>query len=158
MSDYPQPSLGEKRNAPIWQVVGVVIVLMGISVGSFMLGKQHPAPDNGSGSYGSNYSAGSSDTSGSTDTSGGSNYYGGGSQATQYLTLQNLIGYGSTSVEQALRSSGLIVFTHYTTGDPSINERLNNGCPVVDQSPAAGTDVAVGSTVTILADCPMTGY
>ena len=158
MSDNLQTSFGEKRNAPIWQVVGVVIVLMGISVGSFMLGKQHPAPDNGSGSYGSDYSAGSSDTSGSTNSSGGSDSYGGASQGTQYLTLQNLIGYGSTSVEQALRSSGLNVFTHYTTGDPSINERLNNGCPVVDQSPAAGTDVAVGSTVIILADCPMTGY
>ena len=158
MSDYEQHNLGgEKRNAPIWQVFGIVLVLMSVSVGSFMLGKKHPAPGNSynfsSASYTSDSSS-SSDGSQTVDNSGGGDVI---TQQTQYVTLQNLVGYGSSSVEQAVRSWGLRIFTRYTNGDPSISARLNNGCTVVDQSPAAGSDLPLGSTVTILADCPMTG-
>ena len=162
MSDFNQrPLAGEKRNTPIWQVFGVVIVLMSVAVGSFMVGKKHPAPGYSSSYDTSGYSSDgtSTDTSGDTSSSTGSNYSNSSSavQTTQYVTLQSLIGYGSSSVERAIRSSGLRVFTRYTNGDPSISARLNDGCSVVDQSPAAGSVISVGSTVTILADCPMTG-
>lgn len=159
MSDYQQGFIGDKRNAPIWQVFAIVIVLMGLAGGSFYMGSQHPAPES---SY--DYSSSSdygTDTSSDYGTDGSDYSSDGGGlgivDQTQYLTLSNLIGYGSSSVEQALRASGLNVQTQYTTGDPSLAARLNNGCPVVDQSPYAGSTVAVGSTVIILADCPLTG-
>ena len=153
-----QGFIGDKRNAPIWQVFGVVIVLMGLAGGSFYLGSQHPAPGSsssysgGGGGYGAD--SGSDYSSDPTYSDGGGSGY---VDQTQYLTLNNLIGYGSTSVEQSLRASGLFVYTQYTTGDPSLSARMNNGCLVVDQSPAPGTLVAYKSTITILADCPNTG-
>ena len=159
MSDYQQQFSGEKRNAPIWQVFAVVIVLMALSAGSFYYGSQNPSSGiSGGSSFGTDYGS-----DGSTDyqTDQGTEYFddgssGYGSQVETYI-LSSYLGFGSTSVEQALRSSGFVVFTRYTTGDPSINARMNNGCPVVDQSPAAGSEVYAGSTITILADCPMTG-
>ena len=159
MSDFQQGFIGDKINAPIWQVFAVVVLLMALAAGSFYYGSQNPSSGLSSGSnYGTDYG-----TDGSTDygTDGGAEYFddgsaGIGSQVETYI-LSSYIGFGSTSVEQALRSSGFVVFTRYTTGDPSINARMNNGCPVIDQNPVAGSEVYAGSTITILADCPMTG-
>jgi hypothetical protein len=155
MSENYQINTGDKRNAPMWQVFGVILVLMCFSAASFYFGSKNPAPD-----ANANYNYQSSgeffdESSSGESSSGGS--YSGSSDTTQYLTLNNLIGYGSNSVEQALRSSGLYVQTQYTTFDPSISARINNGCPVVDQNPGPGSVIPVGSTVIILADCPMTG-
>ncbi|MCX6448742.1 MAG: PASTA domain-containing protein [Actinobacteria bacterium] len=159
MSDYQPSFIGEKRNAPIWQVFAVVVVLMVLAASSFYYGSKHPSSGFSTGSdYSTDYG-----TDGTADygTDGGTDYYddgssGGGTQVQTYI-LNNFIGFGSTSVEQTIRASGLFVNTRYTNGDPSLNARLNNGCVVIDQSPAAGTEVYAGSTVVILADCPLTG-
>jgi hypothetical protein len=155
MSDELPTFIGEQRNAPIWQVFTVVLVLMALASSSFYYGSKHPAPGDsgGAGIF--------SGTNNSTDQSPANNVdpngYTSGTNQVQTYILNNFIGYGSTNVEQVIRSSGLFVSTRYTNGDPSINARLNNGCVVIDQSPKAGTTVAAGSTIVILADCPLTG-
>jgi len=155
MSDYQPSFIGEKRNAPIWQVFAVVVVLMALASSSFYYGSKHPASGtSGGGGI-------SSETDNSTDYS--TNYNqdpyasSGGANQVRTYTMENFIGYGSTEVERVIRSSGLFVSTQYTNGDPSINARLNNGCVVIDQSPRAGATVIAGSTIRILADCPLTG-
>ena len=160
MSDMNEPPIGEKRNAPIWQVFGLVIVLMGLASSSFYYGAQNSSTgsqqqsdydtDNGT-DYGTDYES-------EYDPGYESGYDSSGtdSQVDVYI-LRNVIGYGSTSVERTLRSAGFFVVTRYTNGDPSLSARLNDGCVVVDQSPMGGSEVYAGSTVTILADCPLTG-
>lgn len=159
MSDFQSISTGEKRNAPIWQVFAIVIVLMALAASSFYYGSKHPSSgisgeSNYSADYGTDYG-----TDGGTDY--GTDYYDDGSSSAgsqvQIYILSNFIGYGSTSVERNIRASGLFVNTRYTNGDPSINARMNDGCVVVDQSPPSGSEVYAGSTVIILADCPLTG-
>ena len=167
MSDYQPSFIGEKRNAPIWQVFAVVVVLMMLASASFYYGSKNPSSGFSGGSgYSTDYGTdGTSDygTDGTSDsgTDGETQYFDDGSSgaSTQVQTyiLNSFIGYGSTSVERTIRSSGLFVNTRYTNGDPSLNARLNDGCVVVDQSPPAGTEVYAGSTVVILADCPLTG-
>jgi hypothetical protein len=158
MSDFYQPpAIGDRRNAPIWQVFAVVLVLMGTAVGSFMMGKQNPAPASSGYGTDSGYVSDYTDSSQSGGDSGYIDNSGGGVATTQYVTIYNLIGFGSTSVERQLRGYGLNVNTRYTTGDPSISAQLNDGCPVVDQNPAPGSQIPVGGTVVILADCPTTG-
>jgi hypothetical protein len=155
MSDHQPTFIGERRNAPIWQVFAVVVVLMALASSSFYYGSKHPAPGTSGG-------AGvSSGTDNSTDYSTSNNQdpytTSGGANQVQTFIVSNFIGYGSTEVERVIRSSGLFVNTQYTNGDPSINARLNNGCVVIDQSPRAGATVVAGSTIVILADCPLTG-
>lgn len=152
MSEMNRSPIGEKRNAPIWQVFGLVLVLMGLASGSFYYGAQNSSTDIGQQyDYGTDYGTGD-------DTGYDSSYDSSvtGEQVDVYI-LNNFIGYGSTSVERTLRSAGFFVTTRYTNGDPSLNARLNDGCIVVDQSPVGGSEVYAGSTVTILADCPLTG-
>jgi len=126
---------------------------------SFYYGSKHPSSGFSGGSgYSTDYGTDGTSVSGSD---GGTDYYdngstGAGTQVQTYI-LNNFIGFGSTSVERTIRASGLFVYTQYTNGDPSLNARLNDGCVVVDQSPRAGSEVYAGSTVTILADCPLTG-
>ena len=148
MSDFNHRPIGEKRNAPIWQVFGLVIVLMGLASGSFYYGAQNSSTGSQQQSdYGTDYG---------TDYDPGYDSSGTGSQVDIYI-LNNFIGYTSTSVERTLRSAGFFVVTRYTNGDPSLNARMNDGCLVIDQSPVGGSEVYAGSTVTILADCPLTG-
>jgi hypothetical protein len=162
MSDYQPSFIGEKRNAPIWQVFAVVVVLMVLAASSFYYGSKHPSSGFSTGSdYGTDYST-DYGTDGTSDygTDGGTDYYDDGSSGAgqvRVVVLNSFIGYGSTDVERAIRAAGLFVTTKFTNFDPSINAQLNNGCAVIDQSPIAGTQVLVGSTVVILADCPMTG-
>jgi hypothetical protein len=155
MTELQPPRIAEKRNAPIWQVFAVVFVLMGLSAGSFYYGYQNSdAPSSYQSDYGTDYG-----TDSGTDTSGEYSDPGNwdtGSQVQTYI-LNNFIGYGSTSVERTLRSAGFFVYVRYTNGDPSLSARLNDGCVVVDQSPVGGSEVFAGSSVTILADCPLTG-
>lgn len=159
MSDYQPRFIGEKHNAPVWQVFAVVLVLMALASTSFYYGSKNPSSGFSSGSdYSTDYGIdGTSDygTEGSTD------FYDDGSSGTvgqvQVVVLNSFIGYGSTDVQRAIRAAGLFVSTKFTNYDPSINAQFNNGCVVIDQSPIAGTQVLVGSTVVILADCPMTG-
>ena len=146
MSDMNQRPIGEKHNAPIWQVFGLVIVLMGLASGSFYYGAQNSSAGSQQ-QYDPGYESGYDSGYDSSGT---------GAQVDVYI-LSNVIGYGSTSVERNLRSAGFFVITRYTNGDPSLSARLNDGCVVVDQSPAGGSEVYARSTVTILADCPLTG-
>jgi hypothetical protein len=157
--DYQPSFIGEKRNAPIWQVFAVVVVLMVLASASFFYGSKNPSSGfSGGTDYTNDYGVdGTSDygTDGETEIYDEGSY-GTDTQVETYFLI-DYIGYGSTSVERDIRASGLIVNTRYTNGDPSLNARLNDGCVVIDQSPAAGTEVYAGSTVVILADCPMTG-
>ena len=159
MRDYQPSFIGEKRNAPIWQVFAVVVVLMVLASASFYYGSKNPSSGFSSGSdYSTDYGVdGTSDygTDGETEIYDDGSY-GTDTQVETYILI-DYIGYGSTSVERDIRASGLFVNTRYTNGDPSLNARLNNGCVVIDQSPAAGAEVYAGSTVVILADCPLTG-
>lgn len=149
---------GDKRNAPIWQVATVIVVLMTLAAGAFIAGSKNPAKtsllQNDFGTDG-----GSAGVSQETVQSNDNNVENEGASLpqTQYIQLNNLNGYGSTSVERALFASGLRYFTRYTNGDPSLSARLNDGCIVVDQSPPAGSVIPEGTQVTILADCPLTG-
>ena len=164
MSDMNQHPNGEKRNAPIWQVFSLVIVLMGLASGSFYYGAQNSSAGSQQQSdYGTDYGTDSgTDYDSEYDPGYESGYDSGydssgtGAQVDVYI-LSNVIGYGSTSVERNLRSAGFFVVTRYTNGDPSLSARLNDGCVVVDQSPAGGSEVYARSTVTILVDCPLTG-
>jgi hypothetical protein len=156
MSDFNHRPIGEKRNAPIWQVFGLVIVLMGLASGSFYYGAQNSSTGSQQQSdYGTDYGT-DYETDYGTDYDPGYDSSGTGSQVDIYI-LNNFIGYTSTSVERTLRSAGFFVVTRYTNGDPSLNARMNDGCLVIDQSPVGGSEVYAGSTVTILADCPLTG-
>jgi len=156
MSDFNHRPIGEKRNAPIWQVFGLVIVLMGLASGSFYYGAQNSSTGSQQQSdYGTDYGT-DYETDYGTDYDPGYDSSGTGSQVDIYI-LNNFIGYTSTSVERTLRSAGFFVVTRYTNGDPSLNARMNDGCLVIDQSPMGGSEVYAGSTVTILADCPLTG-
>lgn len=148
--------IGDKRNAPIWQVVAVVVSLMALATGAFVAGSKNPSqsPSGYYGTTGTDQGGGDYSDYGTSDNSTGG---GGVVPETRYIQLNNLIGYGSTSVEQALFRSGLRYYTRYTNGDPSLSARLNDGCVVVDQSPVAGSVIPEGSVVTILADCPLTG-
>lgn len=156
MSDFNHRPIGEKRNAPIWQVFGLVIVLMGLASGSFYYGAQNSSTGSQQQSdYGTDYGT-DYETDYGTDYDPGYDSSGTGSQVDIYI-LNNFIGYTSTSVERTLRSAGFFVVTRYTNYDPSLNARMNDGCLVIDQSPVGGSEVYAGSTVTILADCPLTG-
>lgn len=159
MSDYHPRYIGEKRNAPIWQVFAIMLVLMLLASTSFYFGSKNPSSGFSSGSdYSTDY--GSDDTS-DYGTDGSTDFYDDGSSGSggqvRVVVLNSFIGYGSTDVERAIRAAGLFVNTKFTNFDPSINAQLNNGCVVIDQNPMAGTQVFLGSTVVILADCPMTG-
>ena len=160
MSDFNHRPIGEKRNAPIWQVFGLVIVLMGLASGSFYYGAQNSSTGSQQQSdYGTDYGTDYETDYGTDYDPGYDSGYdssGNGSQVDIYI-LNNFIGYTSTSVERTLRSAGFFVVTRYTNGDPSLNARMNDGCLVIDQSPVGGSEVYAGSTVTILADCPLTG-
>jgi hypothetical protein len=160
MSEMNRNPIGEKRNAPIWQVFGLVLVLMGLASGSFYYGAQNSSTGVGQQyDYGTDYGTGDDAGYGTGDDSGYDSSYDSsvtGGQIDIYI-LNNFIGYGSTSVERTLRSAGFFVSTRYTNGDPSLNARINDGCTVIDQSPVGGSEVYAGSTVTILADCPLTG-
>lgn len=147
--------LAGSRRQPIWQILIVLILMAGLSFGAFQLGLKNQK-ESGS-SYSSDIS-GNTSTDTSTDTEwmdqSDTGFF---EQQIEYLVVPNVLGYGSTSVLSELRRLGFGVREYYTTGDPSISARINNGCPVVDQSPAAGSEVPYGTTVTILSDCPMTG-
>ncbi len=162
MKDYQPSFIGEKRNAPIWQVFAVVVVLMILASASFYYGSKNPSSGFANGSdYSTDYGVDGSSDYETNGTEGEPEFYDDGSYGTdtqvETYILNSFIGYGSTSVERTIRASGLFVTTRYTNGDPSINARLNDGCVVVDQSPAAGSEIYAGSTVVILADCPLTG-
>ena len=158
MTELQPPRISEKRNAPIWQVFAVVFVLMGLSAGSFYYGYQN---SDSTGTYQSDYGTDYGTDSGTDYGTDSGDYSDPGNWDTgpqvQTYILNNFIGFGSTSVERTLRSSGFFVYVQYTNGDPSLSARLNDGCMVVDQSPVGGSEVYAGSSVTILADCPLTG-